>query len=76
MLISNFFIRLNIPIKFMHIYFVLTQIIIAHLSSNYNGKLYILLQLPTFFIQLDVFSFKHYCYITFVCITQSSLLFL
>jgi hypothetical protein len=72
----QFLIWPNIPIKFMHIIFILMQIIVAHLNSNYNWKLHYLLQLLIFFAQLRLFSFKHYYYITFVCITQSSLLFL
>jgi len=52
------------------------KIIVALLNSNYNGKLHFLLQLLIFFVQLHLFSFKHYYCITFVCITQSSLLFI
>jgi len=72
----QFFIWPNIPIKFMHINFILMQIIVAHLNCNYNGKLHFLLQLLIFFVQLHLFSFKHYYCITFVSITHSSMLFI
>jgi len=62
----QFLILSNIPIKFVHVNFILIHIIVAHLNSNYNGKLHFLLQLLIFFIQLDLFRFKHYYYIIFV----------
>jgi hypothetical protein len=71
MLLFNFFIWPNIPIKFMHINLNLMQIVVAYLNNNYKGKLHFLLQLLIFFIQLDLFSFKHYYSITFLCIRQS-----
>jgi len=51
----------------MHINIILTQIILAHLNSNYKGKLHFLLLLLILFILPEIFSFKHYYYITFVC---------